>query len=265
MSYDSVAATYQRVAVPAFRRMAEDLIDAVQPAPGERILDLGTGTGLVAGLVKPAVAPTGTVIGVDPSMGMLQHASRNTALPVIVASAPGLPIATASVDAVVANLVLSHLPDLSAGMADIARVIRVGGRIGISAWAPDVAAGPGQDRVEADQIVARVKEECELHVPPPRRDAVPFEEWLQDRDHLLEIMEQAGIEPPSTELHRYERAVTVDEFLSGWGSQSRYLRHTIGEQRWNSFVRHAADALRERFSGTISCVNDAWIVVGHKA
>src|SRR5436305_2966281 len=85
MSYDSVADTYQRVAVPWFTPMARDLIAAVAPVPGERVLDLGTGTGLVAALARVAVTPGGWVVGVDPSTEMLARADRHGSLSLVAA------------------------------------------------------------------------------------------------------------------------------------------------------------------------------------
>jgi arsenite methyltransferase len=134
MSYDSVAQLYQRVAVPLFSPIATDLIAAVRLTSGETLLDLGTGTGLVAEVACGAVAPSGFVVGLDPSIGMLELVTPADRLALVAAQAPGLPFADAVFDAVTANLVISHLPDLHAGLRDIARVLRPGGRLGCTAW-----------------------------------------------------------------------------------------------------------------------------------
>jgi SAM-dependent methyltransferase len=265
MSYDSVADAYQNVAVPGFLPIATDLVRAVDPLPGERILDLGTGTGLVASLTAPQVGPFGMVIGVDPSIKMLSHVPRDRSIVLIAGQAPELPLSSGSVDAVVANLVLSHLPDLPVAVADTVRLLRPGGRVAATAWAPEVTGDPGGDRPEADRIVAEVKKACSLDVAPPKRSAVPHEEWLQDSDHLCDTLTNAGLQIINLDQRRYQRSVRVADFLCGWGSQSRYLRHTVGEKRWNDFTQRAATALHERFADTISTINDVWIVVARRS
>lgn len=264
MSYDTVADVYARVAVPWFTPMVHDLIDTVAPMPGERVLDLGTGTGLAAHLAMVKVTPGGSVIGVDPSMKMLERVQLTNSLVVVAAMAPGLPFAGAVFDVVVANLVLSHFPDLGEGLADVARVMRRGARLSCTAWASPVPGGPGHDGPEADAIVAAAKDQCRLDVPPPREVPVPFEDELRDRDRLLEVLGQAPLADLTVDLRRYRRSFTVEDFLSGWGSQSRYLRHAVGKRRWEAFVRRAAAALHDRFGDEIVCVNEVWIVTGRR-
>jgi SAM-dependent methyltransferase len=262
MSYDTVAGVYHRVAVPWFTPMAHDLIDAVAPVPGEKVLDLGTGTGLVAKLASVAVAPDGWVVGVDPSTEMLARGDPTRSVTAVAGVAPGLPFADAVFDVVVANLVLSHFPDLHAGLEEVVRVMHQGSRLGCTAWASPVRAAPGNEWPEADEIVAAAKRQCGLDLPPPTEEAVPFEDQLRDRDQLVGVLADARVVDLTAELHRYQHSFAVAEFLSGWGSQSRYLRQVAGEQRWQNFVRSAAESLHDRFGDTISCVNEAWIVVG---
>jgi ubiquinone/menaquinone biosynthesis C-methylase UbiE len=145
MSYDSVAGTYQRVAVPWFTPIADDLIAAVEPCIGDKVLDLGTGTGLVASLAAAAVASSGLVVGIDPSRGMLGRIAPTSGFVTLAGMAPGLPFPDAVFDRVVANLVISHLPDLSAGLRDR----QCGGRPVATSATPTVqtsgasCAGPG--------------------------------------------------------------------------------------------------------------------------
>lgn len=264
MSYDSVADTYERVAVPRFRAVAQDLVDALAPAPGDRVLDVGTGTGLVADLALTRIQPGGYVIGIDPSTGMLARTRRRQALVLAAAMVPGLPVPDASVDLVVGNLVLSHLPHLADGMAELVRVLRQGGRFGATAWAAEVPGSPGNDRPEADAVVAQIKKRRGLDLPSPRGGPVPHEEWLRDQGHLLGLLAEAGLGAIGARCNRYEWTFSVEEFLCGWGSQGRYLRAVAGEDRWKLYVEEAAAALHERFGDSIKWVSDAWVIVGHK-
>jgi ubiquinone/menaquinone biosynthesis C-methylase UbiE len=264
MSYDSVAEIYERVAVPSFSPIAMDLVAAVQPRPGEKVLDLGTGTGLVASLVSAAVAPSGLVVGLDPSMAMLGRVAPAKPLILVEGLAPGLPFRRGVFDAVVANLVVSHLPDLEKGVADAVRILVPHGRLGCTAWAPPVAAGPENDQPEADAIVASVRQRCGIDVPPPPVSAVPYQEYLKPKDRLPAVLEAAGVEDLTVRSRCYRQIIQVEDYLSGWGSQSRYRRQVIGHPRWSEFVEAGCSALRDRFGQTISCLDEAWIVTGRR-
>jgi len=88
---------------------------------GDRVLDLGTGTGAVS-----QVLPTDDVVGVDLSRAMLLKADDS--LPVIHGLADALPFSDDSFDVVVGRSVLHHLPDLPAVYRECRRVLRSGGR-----------------------------------------------------------------------------------------------------------------------------------------
>jgi demethylmenaquinone methyltransferase/2-methoxy-6-polyprenyl-1,4-benzoquinol methylase len=97
--------------------------------PGLRLIDVATGTGLVA---QEAVAVTGRrpdVIGVDLSDGMLAIARAKLGIPVIQATAEELPLAEASADFVTMGYALRHVSDLVAAFREYHRVLRQGGTL----------------------------------------------------------------------------------------------------------------------------------------
>jgi len=259
--YDSVAETYERVAVPRFEPMAHDLLAALRPRPGERVLDVGTGTGLVAGLAVSAVGLAGIVVGVDPSERMLRIARARRGICTAAGAAPGLPFRGASFDAVTANLVVSHFPDLATGLADLVRVLRPGARLAMTAWGPDLT--DDEQGAEAYAVVTSVRESCGLPGETPVKGA-PSEEQLRSRDNLQRLLADAGLHNLQLELHTYRYTRGVDEYLAGWGwgGLGRYLRWDAGKQRWDDFIDRAGAALRDEVGETVASVNQAWTATG---
>lgn len=107
-------------------------------APGETVLDLGSGAGIDCFLAAERVGPEGKVIGVDMTPEMVERARAN-ALTVGVANVEfrlgeieALPVADASVDAVISNCVLNLSADRPRVLAEAMRVLRPGGRVMIS-------------------------------------------------------------------------------------------------------------------------------------
>ncbi len=145
LSYDDVAEAYERVHAPRFARVAHDLVAMAKPPSGGRVLDVGTGTAVAAEAAREAVGTGGNAVGIDPSVGML-HAGRTARPAVRLAAASGvdLPFADATFDAVTGNFVISHFPSYETGLADMARVVKPGGRIAVSSWADN-----GDDLQEA--------------------------------------------------------------------------------------------------------------------
>jgi ubiquinone/menaquinone biosynthesis C-methylase UbiE len=98
------------------------------------VLDAACGTGRALPALRAAVGSTGTVVGVDLTSEMLAQAARHgrgSLAELVLADAMKLPLATASLDAVFAAGLLPHLTDPVAGLAELARVCRGGGRLAL--------------------------------------------------------------------------------------------------------------------------------------
>ena len=108
---------------PWYRRTA---LQRAGLGPGMRVLDIATGTGLVAREALALVGPGGAVVGLDPSEGMLGEAGK---LPIARVRALGerLPFRDAAFDFVSMGFALRHVADLEALFAEIHRVLRPGG------------------------------------------------------------------------------------------------------------------------------------------
>lgn len=94
--------------------------------PGMRVLDIATGTGLVAREAIATVGPEGSVIGLDPSAGMLAQAGQ-LGMPLVRALGEKLPCRDASFDFVSMGFALRHVADLEGLFAEMRRVLKPGG------------------------------------------------------------------------------------------------------------------------------------------
>lgn len=105
---------------------------------GETVLDLGSGAGFDAFVARRAVGGTGRVIGVDMTPDMLEKARANAAelhfdnVEFRHGEIEALPVESDSVDLVISNCVLNLVPDKAAAFAEIARVLKPGGRLCVS-------------------------------------------------------------------------------------------------------------------------------------
>src|SRR5215203_4263367 len=96
---------------------------------GMKLLDVATGTGLVAREAIALVGSSGQVIGVDPSFGMIAQAQALVGLTPVLGVGESLPFADRHFDFISMGYALRHLPDLRAAFAEFHRVLKPGGRL----------------------------------------------------------------------------------------------------------------------------------------
>jgi SAM-dependent methyltransferase len=134
MTFDVAAESYDRFMGAWSRQLSPLLADLAGVAPGQRVLDVGSGPGsLIAELVHRVGAPNVTAI--DPSEPFVLAArARNPGVDVRHGSAEALPFADRAFDAALAQLVVHFMSDPVAGITEMARVTRERGVVVACVW-----------------------------------------------------------------------------------------------------------------------------------
>ena len=130
--FDGIGATYEKAgALLSFGqdgRWRARLVQSVQAEPDDRVLDVATGTGLVARALRERYGCE--VVGLDRSADMLSRAAaRDGHIPLVRARAESLPFADESFDHVTFTYLMRYVDDPAATIRELARVVRPGGRI----------------------------------------------------------------------------------------------------------------------------------------
>jgi SAM-dependent methyltransferase len=151
---------YERYFVPAIGApLAAELVDVAELRPGERVLDVACGTGIVTRLAAERVGADGAVAGVDINPGMLGVA-RSAARPELgidwhEASAEALPFQDGTFDVVLCQMGLQFFPDKLAALRQARRVLVPGGRLALNVPGPT----PRIFGILADGLARHVKPE----------------------------------------------------------------------------------------------------------
>lgn len=187
-----------------FRMFGEDLVARAAPRPGERVLDLACGTGIVARLIAPRVAPGGGVTGYDVSPAMLDVARERAAAEGIEVAwdqgdAAALPYADGSFDLVLCQQGLQYFPDKPTALRELRRVLAPGGRALVSVWSLQPPFLDAYNRV------------TEQHLGVPA-GAAPFS--LTDAGAVRALLEGAGFAAAEfAEVERTIRTASLGDFV----------------------------------------------------
>lgn len=250
----SAAEIYEEFFVPAlFQEWAARVADRAQLAPGQRVLDVACGTGVLACEAARRVAPSGKVTGLDRNDGMLAVARRKA--PDVEwhsGGAEALPFADGTFDAVLSQFGLMFFDDRVKALQEMRRVLRPGGRLAVAVWAGFEQA-PGYAAMTA--LLQRLFGERianELRAPYSLGDATV----------LRSLFAEAGIE--DAELHSLDgiaRFPSIEAWvhtdIKGWT-----LADLIDDAQYRALLRASEDELKQfvQPDGTVAFRHPAHIV-----
>jgi ubiquinone/menaquinone biosynthesis C-methylase UbiE len=200
-------ANYERYFVPAIGApLAADLIRLAALRPGERVLDVACGTGVVARLASQQVGATGTVAGLDINPGMLAVARSATppGMPIEwhEASAETIPLPDASLDVVLCQMGLQFMPDKHAALHEMRRVLRRGGRLILNLTGP------------TPRLFTIMAEALERHISKEAAGFVNQVFSLHDTAEIRNLVSVAGFHDVSVESDNNSLSLPApEEFL----------------------------------------------------
>jgi SAM-dependent methyltransferase len=232
---DEAAEVYEAKFVPAlFAKWAPHLVDATGVAPGQTVLDVACGTGIVARHVADRLHGRGRVVGVDVNAGMLAVARRlRPDIEWRRADAADLPFPDASIDRVLCQAALMFFQAPRQALREMARVVTPAGRVGLQVWGA----------LEAQAGWAPFYDVIRRHAGPDAIDLVGSYWRLGDLDALTALCAEVGL-PIQDVRTRHDTATfaSVEEFVSTEVAGTP-LQERIDEQTHADIVADARTAL----------------------
>ena len=219
---------------------AERVLEAAALRPGDTVLDVGAGLGLLTLAAHERIGD-GWVIAVDPSVGALEELLRlahdvgSNGIMYLVGDAEVLPLPDGSVDAAILRSVLVHVGDVAVAVEELARVLRPGGRLSLREpvnrdgtylatavdWSPlgdlgdriraeweTFAADDPLQRLDPDELVARLEDAGFTAIERSLED--PGEEWAVTEQSVDARLDARGSPTAASARERWRDAFGDD-------------------------------------------------------
>ncbi|HZR78650.1 MAG TPA: methyltransferase domain-containing protein [Chthoniobacterales bacterium] len=258
---------YRALIAQMFAPLTSHLIEEARIGPGQKVLDIGGGSGEPSLTISEIVGPSGSVMFIDPIANMVETAQAEAGRRGLLniqfkqCSADELPFADGTFDVAVGRLSAMFFADPVVAVRETLRTIRHDGQIAFAVWGPE-EANPFFSTINdvADRFVEPVEQDPDA--PDAFRFAVPGK--------LAAIMEKAGavnvIERPLK--FQIEAPIAFEQFWQLRSEMSEYLRETLARlspAQHPAIKQAAADAAERYFlDGKMSFPAEALIVSGRK-
>ena len=240
------AERYERWTVPfLLGPWVPGLLDLAALRVGERVLDVATGTGVVARLAARRVAPGGTVTGLDLNAGMLEVARRLPLPPGLTidwreGSAVDLPFTDGAFDVVLCQQGVQFFPDRPKALGEMRRVLTSAGRVAVSVW-----SGPSP-------YISALREGLERYVGAEAAISGAAAHSLGDADELCDLLRGAGFRDVVVHHVRMTlRLPAPEEFVLRHLSAvpAAGLVAAVGNEARAALVAHVIEATRGYVDG----------------
>jgi len=215
------------------------ILDVAKPRPGERVLDVGCGTGALSREAAERVGSGGTVTGIDISGVLLDHARALTTDPAVrfvLADAQTHPFAPGIHDLVVSRSGVMFFADPIAAFANIARSMAPGARMVLAAWS-GMADNPWFD-IPREAAIERLGE------PEPADPHAPGPMAFADTERVCGVLSAAGlaeaaVETEAVTLHQFGGMEAAATLAAKLGPAARILKEKGGTEADAAAIREA--------------------------
>ena len=235
-SYDGVAEAFDRHSRRLSGQAAARLASLVHVGSRDRVLDVGTGTGLIPFALAAATEPPASILGIDLSAGMIETARRrlrddlgdDARVRFERMDAEHLELPDQSFDVVLSGFALTHVPRPELALREIFRVLRPGGRLGIALGSRPPAASAAQLRHALAEVGRRIEQlrgrrltadlldrivERRLGATAEVPEGGPLATQLNRVPLLRRLVTEAGFDAVETTWRNYQNEVpTAEEF-----------------------------------------------------
>ena len=243
----NAAENYERYFVPTIGiPFAAALLDAAGLRPGERVLDIACGTGVVTRLAAEQAGADGAVAGLDINPAMLAVARSVPSSGAVIewheANAEALPIADGSFDVVLSSLGLQFVPDKESALREMRRVLNPDGRLAIATVGPTPPLFAILEQALArhltPQVAAFVRAVFSLHEP---RELEELTSGTGFRD--VEVRSKAltlALPGPAEFLWQYVHSTPLAAAVGEIDDEGRTALERDVVAGWRSFVKDGA-------------------------
>jgi ubiquinone/menaquinone biosynthesis C-methylase UbiE len=255
----TASAGYERFMGRWSRVFAPQLVAFAGVKDGQRVLDVGTGTGSLAAALEKA-GPGVQVTGIDPSEGFITYAKKNASgrTRFELGDAQALKFPDATFDATLSLFVMNFIPDHVKAIGEMARVTRPQGTVGACVW--DYDAGMESLRFFWDEVIA---------LDPAAEPKDERHMKLSRQGQLGELWKRAGL------LSVEERPLVMEQafssfqdywgpFLTGAGPGGAYVTSLPEARRQQLENRVRTRVLGNRADGPFTLKARAWCVKGQR-
>jgi len=239
---ENTAENYERFFVPAIGEpVARDLVAAATLRAGERVLDVGCGTGIVARLAAEKLNGSGAVAGLDVNAGMLavarEAAPHALGIDWYEANAEAIPLPDGAFDVVLCQMSLQFIPGRVNALREMRRVLAAGGRLVLNVPGPT----PPLFQTFADALTKHIDREAApfVHAVFSLNDANEIRQLAHDAGFgqvsLTQVMKPLKLPRASDFMWQYINCTPMVNAVAGaTNEQRRALEREVCE-RWREF------------------------------